>query len=104
MNTRARSRLIPAPRTALVACLGAGFQLLTLSMTYAWLPTYFNRYYGLAPDQAGDLGLFDQAETSCELQPPAVRAGHDPQLPEREQRHRADRDHDQHADGRTLLA
>jgi MFS transporter, Spinster family, sphingosine-1-phosphate transporter len=41
------------PRTALVACLGAGFQLLTLSMTYAWLPTYFNRYYGLAPDQAG---------------------------------------------------
>jgi MFS family permease len=41
------------PRTALIACLGAGFQLLTLSMTYAWLPTYFNRYYGLAPDQAG---------------------------------------------------
>jgi MFS family permease len=41
------------PRTALVACLGAGFQLLTLSMTYAWLPTYFNRYYGLSPDQAG---------------------------------------------------
>src|SRR5262245_3386474 len=41
------------PRTALIACLGAGFQLLTLSMTYAWLPTYLNRYYGLAPDQAG---------------------------------------------------
>jgi MFS family permease len=41
------------PRTALVACIGAGFQLLTLSMTYAWLPTYFNRYYSLAPDQAG---------------------------------------------------
>ena len=41
------------PRTALVACIGAGFQLLTLSMTYAWLPTYFNRYYGLAPGQAG---------------------------------------------------
>jgi predicted MFS family arabinose efflux permease len=41
------------PRTALVASLGAGFQLLTLSMTYAWLPTYFNRYYGLAPDAAG---------------------------------------------------
>src|SRR4029078_7169437 len=41
------------PRTALIACLGAGFQLLTLSMTYACLPTYFNRYYGLAPDQAG---------------------------------------------------
>ncbi len=41
------------PRTAIVAALGAGFQLLTLSMTYAWLPTYFNRYYGLAPDAAG---------------------------------------------------
>ena len=41
------------PRTALVAAIGAGFQLLTLSMTYAWLPTYFNRFYGLAPDQAG---------------------------------------------------
>ncbi|MFO1311411.1 MAG: MFS transporter [Burkholderiales bacterium] len=41
------------PRTALVACIGAGFQLLTLSMTYAWLPTYFNRYYDLPPDQAG---------------------------------------------------
>ena len=24
-----------------------------LSTTYAWLPSYFNRYYGLAPDQAG---------------------------------------------------
>jgi MFS family permease len=29
------------------------FQLLTLSMTYAWLPTYFTRYYGIAPDLAG---------------------------------------------------
>ena len=41
------------PRTALIACIGAGFQLLTLSMTYAWLPTYFNRYYDLTPDKAG---------------------------------------------------
>lgn len=41
------------PRSALVACVGAGFQLLTLSMTYAWLPTYFHRYYGIAPDYAG---------------------------------------------------
>ena len=24
-----------------------------VSTTYAWLPSYFNRYYGLAPDQAG---------------------------------------------------
>lgn len=46
------------PRTALFACLGSGFQLLTLSMTYAWLPTYFNRFYGLAPDQAGMKAAF----------------------------------------------
>jgi hypothetical protein len=56
-RTRAAARAIVAallrPRTALVACIGAGFQLLTLSMTYAWLPTYFHRYYQLAPDQAG---------------------------------------------------
>ena len=56
-RTRVAARAIVAellrPRTAIVACVGAGFQLLTLSMTYAWLPTYFHRYYGLAPDQAG---------------------------------------------------
>ena len=46
-------KLVFKPRTAIVASLGAGFQLLTLSMTYAWLPTYFGRYYGLPPDQAG---------------------------------------------------
>jgi MFS family permease len=27
--------------------------LLVVSTTYAWLPSYFNRYYGLAPDRAG---------------------------------------------------
>ena len=41
------------PRTALVACIGAGLQLIMVSTIYAWLPSYFNRYYGLAPDQAG---------------------------------------------------
>jgi predicted MFS family arabinose efflux permease len=55
--TRVAARAIVAallrPKTVLVACIGAGLQLLTLSMTYAWLPTYFNRYYGLAPDVAG---------------------------------------------------
>ena len=53
LATRAIVAALLKPRTALVASLGAGFQLLTLSMTYAWLPTYFNRYYGLAPDAAG---------------------------------------------------
>lgn len=41
------------PRTALVACIGAGLQLVMVSTVYAWLPSFFNRYYGLAPDQAG---------------------------------------------------
>ena len=41
------------PRTALVTCVGAGLNLLVISTTYSWLPSYFNRYYGLAPDHAG---------------------------------------------------
>jgi len=41
------------PRTALVTCIGAGLQLVMVSTTWAWMPSYFNRYYGLAPDQAG---------------------------------------------------
>ena len=41
------------PRTVLITCLGAGLQLVMVSTTYAWLPSYFNRYYGLAPDKAG---------------------------------------------------
>jgi predicted MFS family arabinose efflux permease len=41
------------PRTALVTCVGAGLNLLVVSAAYAWLPSYFNRYYDLAPAQAG---------------------------------------------------
>jgi predicted MFS family arabinose efflux permease len=41
------------PRTAIVTCLGAGLQLVMVSTTYAWLPSYFNRFYGLTPDRAG---------------------------------------------------
>jgi MFS transporter, Spinster family, sphingosine-1-phosphate transporter len=41
------------PRTALVTCIGAGLNLLVVSTTWAWLPSYLNRYYGLAADQAG---------------------------------------------------
>ncbi len=41
------------PRSAPIACVGAGLQLLVASTIYAWLPSYFNRSYGLAPDQAG---------------------------------------------------
>jgi len=41
------------PRTALITCIGAGLNLLVVSTMYSWLPSYFNRFYGLAPDQAG---------------------------------------------------
>ena len=41
------------PSTALVTCVGAGLNLLVVSTMYAWLPSYLNRFYGLAPDQAG---------------------------------------------------
>jgi predicted MFS family arabinose efflux permease len=41
------------PRTAIVTCIGAGLQLVMVSTTWAWLPSFFNRYYGLAPDVAG---------------------------------------------------
>jgi MFS family permease len=41
------------PRTALVTCIGAGGNLAVFATSYAWLPSYFNRYYGLAPDRAG---------------------------------------------------
>ncbi len=41
------------PRTAWVTCIGAGLSLLVVSTMWAWLPSYFNRYYGVAPDRAG---------------------------------------------------
>jgi predicted MFS family arabinose efflux permease len=41
------------PRTAWVTCIGAGLSLLVVSTIWAWLPSFFNRYYGVAPDRAG---------------------------------------------------
>ena len=56
-NAATRIRAVAAellrPRSAPIACVGAGLQLLAASTIYAWLPSYFNRSYGLAPDQAG---------------------------------------------------
>jgi predicted MFS family arabinose efflux permease len=53
MTTRLVVRELLRPPTALVTCVGAGFNLLVVSTMYAWLPSFFNRYYGLAPDHAG---------------------------------------------------
>ncbi len=47
------ARELLRPRSAPLACIGAGLQLLAASTIYAWLPSYLNRSYGLAPDQAG---------------------------------------------------
>jgi MFS family permease len=52
MKFRAIAAALLEPRTAIVTCIGAGLQLVMVSTTWAWLPSYFNRYYGLAPDQA----------------------------------------------------
>jgi MFS family permease len=53
MTARAVIAELLRPRTALVTCIGAGLNLLVVSTMYSWLPSYFNRFYGLAPDQAG---------------------------------------------------
>lgn len=41
------------PRTLRWACLGGGFQLLPVAMTYAWFPTFLSREYGLDASAAG---------------------------------------------------
>src|SRR5262249_8407239 len=53
LSARAVIAELLRPRTALVTCIGAGLNLLVVSTVWAWLPSYLNRYYGLAPDQAG---------------------------------------------------
>jgi predicted MFS family arabinose efflux permease len=53
MTTRVVIAELLRPRTALIACVGSGFNLLVISTMYSWLPSFFNRYYGLAPDRAG---------------------------------------------------
>ena len=40
------------PRCMLATCVGAGLQLVVVSTVYAWLPSYLNREWGLAPDVA----------------------------------------------------
>jgi MFS family permease len=53
LSAREIAKELLRPRTALVTCVGAGLNLLVISTTYSWLPSYFNRYYGLPTDQAG---------------------------------------------------
>lgn len=41
------------PPTFAITCVAAGLQLFTVAAVYAWLPTFLNRVYGLAPPEAG---------------------------------------------------
>jgi MFS transporter, Spinster family, sphingosine-1-phosphate transporter len=40
-------------RTARWVCIGAAAQLIAVSALWSWLPSYLNRFYGVAPDKAG---------------------------------------------------
>ena len=53
LSARAVVAELLRPRTAITTCIGAGLSLLVFSTTYAWLPSYLNRYYAIAPDRAG---------------------------------------------------
>jgi len=39
-------------RTLLWVCVGAAMQLIVVSAVWSWLPSYLNRFYGVAPDLA----------------------------------------------------
>lgn len=39
-------------RTLLWVCLGAAMQLIVVSAVWSWLPSYLNRFHGVAPDMA----------------------------------------------------
>lgn len=39
-------------RTLLWVCIGGSLQLIVVSSVWSWLPSFLNRYHGLAPDQA----------------------------------------------------
>ncbi|MBS0367783.1 MAG: MFS transporter [Proteobacteria bacterium] len=40
-------------RSVICAYIGSGLQLIVMSSVMAWMPSYLNRYYGMAPDRAG---------------------------------------------------
>jgi predicted MFS family arabinose efflux permease len=53
MTIRAIAKALFKPRSLLITCIAAGLQLLVVSTFWAWMPSFFNREYGLAPDRAG---------------------------------------------------
>jgi MFS family permease len=45
-------KVLSRSRTMLMVCLGAAAQLIVVSAIWSWLPSFLNRMYGMAPDQA----------------------------------------------------
>ena len=49
----AMTRLMLAAPSAMLINVAAGFQLFVIATLFSWLPSFFNRFYGLPLDQAG---------------------------------------------------
>jgi len=50
---KAALRPLVGTRAVLCAYAGSGLQLFVMASVIAWMPSFMNRYYGLAPDRAG---------------------------------------------------
>jgi predicted MFS family arabinose efflux permease len=46
------ARVLTRSRTMLWVCIGGAAQLVVVSAVWAWLPSFFNRVHGLAPERA----------------------------------------------------
>src|SRR6516225_2387358 len=46
-------RILTRSRTILWICIGGAAQLIVVSAVWAWLPSFFNRAYGIDPAEAG---------------------------------------------------
>ncbi len=53
LMTRRRFRTLVSTPAVIMAYLGSGLQLFMTGTLLAWLPSFFNRTYGLVPDRAG---------------------------------------------------
>ena len=52
-SKRAKLRTLVSTPSVVCAYVGSGLQLFVAGSLFAWLPSYLNRAYGLAPDKAG---------------------------------------------------
>ncbi|HET7397051.1 MAG TPA: MFS transporter [Intrasporangium sp.] len=53
LMTKARFRTLVSTPAVIMAYLGSGLQLFMTGTLLAWLPSFFNRTYGMTPDRAG---------------------------------------------------